>query len=185
MTAALDLESLIVHLSYAFSRSRSITVHTGCAQRPRPCVYLHRGGPKQFGTSTCIEHATGFIPSPLDLLAAVSLAIYSDILSMSLVLPWEVIERVIDHAYYDDYELLRSFSLTCRSLRPRALWVMLQCTHLQSVDQSLALCDFFRTKTGLQLQGHIQSLIVSPPDFPPFPLLKLLPNLSALLFVSR
>ena len=36
---------------------------------------------------------------------------------MSLMLPWEVIERVIEHAS-DDLELLRNFCLTCRQLHP-------------------------------------------------------------------
>ena len=104
---------------------------------------------------------------------------------MSPALPWELLDMVVHQAYYEDYDTLRSLSLTCRSLRPLAIWLMLHRTHLQSRDQTFALCDFFRTKAGSLFRGQLKSLIVSPSDAPFVPLLNMLPNLSSLVFTSR
>ena len=92
---------------------------------------------------------------------------------------------VVDHAYYEDYDVLRTFSLTCRSLRHLAIWLMLHRTHLQSRDQTFALCGFLRTKAGSLFRGQLKSLILSPSDAPLAPLLKILPNISSLSFISR
>ena len=98
-------------------------------------------------------------------------------------LPWEVIERVIGHAY-DDLDLLRSFSLTCRQLRPRSLWFMIKLAHLKNRNHVAAFCDFLGTDTGSQLKPYIQSLTISPTsDVPHVPLLKTLPNLSRLVLI--
>ena len=102
---------------------------------------------------------------------------------MSLVLPWEIIERVIDHAW-KDLDVLYTFSLTCRQLRPRSVWLMIIDVYLGSRDKAFAFSNFLCTNTGLPLQEHIKSLNVSPANFPPFPLVQLLPNLSILRFVS-
>ena len=104
---------------------------------------------------------------------------------MSLVLPWELLDMVVYHAYYEDYEVLRSFSFTCRSLRRLAIWLMLHRTHLRGREQTFALCDFLRTKAGSLFRGQLGSLIVSPSDAPLVPLLNMLPNLSSLLLASR
>ena len=101
---------------------------------------------------------------------------------ISLLLPWEVIERVIENAG-DDLTLLRSFSLTCRQLRPRSFSLMIaQFVFLNSRDRASNFCDFLSENT--ELQPLIHSIIVSPADFRPFPLINMLPCLSTLLFVS-
>ena len=100
---------------------------------------------------------------------------------MSLVLPWEVIEIVIDHAS-DDLDLLRSFVLTCRQLRPCSFsLIMAQYVFLNSRDRASAFCDFLQSKATLRQRIH--SISISPADFRPFPLINMLPRLSTL-FVS-
>ena len=99
---------------------------------------------------------------------------------MSLVLPWEVLERIIDHAH-DDLALLRYFSLTCRQLRPRSLWLLMNHFHFVDRDQTYAFCDFIQAKP--KFLPLIQSLFVCPGGFPPYPLLDMLPNLSSLRFI--
>ncbi|TBU40573.1 hypothetical protein BD309DRAFT_818689, partial [Dichomitus squalens] len=101
---------------------------------------------------------------------------------MSLVLPWEVLKRIIDYTY-DDFTLLRSFSLTCRDLRPRSLLVMIKNCHLQINEQVFTFCDFLQKK--MEYLPLIQSLFVCPINFPPYSLIKMLSNLSTLQFVIR
>ena len=101
---------------------------------------------------------------------------------MSLLLPWEVVGGVVGHAC-DDIDLLRSFSLTCRQLRPCSLRHMINRAHLKNRAQVSAFCDFLHTRIGLRLRPHIRSLIISPTsDVPHVPSLILLPNLSTLVF---
>ena len=101
---------------------------------------------------------------------------------MSLLLPWEVIERVIEHAF-DDLELLRSFSLTCRQLRPRSFSLILhRHVFLKSRDQVFDFCDFLTENTELRLL--IEALTISPDEFSPIPLVNMLPHLSTLLFTG-
>ncbi|TBU40791.1 hypothetical protein BD309DRAFT_869571 [Dichomitus squalens] len=97
---------------------------------------------------------------------------------MSLVLPWEVLERVIDH-----FVILRSFSLTCRQLRPRTLLFMMESCHFHAKDEVFAFCDFLQAKS--EFLSLIQSLFVCPIDFLPFPLIRILPNISTLRFIIR
>ena len=101
---------------------------------------------------------------------------------MSLLLPWEVIERVIEHAS-DDINLLRSFSLTCRQLRPCSSSFVAQYFLLDSRDRVSDFCDFLLDNT--ELRTFIQSLNISPAEFRPFPLITMLPYLSTLVFTSR
>ena len=109
----------------------------------------------------------------------------SNILAMSLIsirLPWEVIERVIEHAY-DDLDLLRSFSLTCKQLRPRSFALIIaHHVFLDSRDRVSAFSGFIGAEK--KLQPFVRSIIISPADFRPFPLVNMLPHLSTLLFVS-
>ena len=104
---------------------------------------------------------------------------------MSLIsprLPWEVIERVIEHAH-DDFEVLDSFSLTCRQLRPRSFALIIaRYVYLDSRDRILAFSDFIQKEH--KLQPLVQSISISPADFRPFPLVHMLPHLSTLLFTS-
>lgn len=96
------------------------------------------------------------------------------------MLPWEVVERIIGHC--GDYlKTLRSFSLTCRDLRPRALCLLVSHVRFVERDQIFDFCDF------LQASPHLKSLVLSiavdPDHFAPYPLLSILPNLSTLTFV--
>ncbi|TBU33615.1 WD40-repeat-containing domain protein [Dichomitus squalens] len=103
---------------------------------------------------------------------------------MSPVLPWELIEGVVDQACHD-LDLLRSFSLTCRQLHPHSLLVMINHMPLNSRDKAFAFYNFLRTETGSQLRKQIRSLTISPIDVPHFPPVLMLPNLSTLSFISR
>ena len=104
------------------------------------------------------------------------------LISRPLALPWEIIERVIEHAS-DDRDLLRSFSLTCRQLRPRSFTLILaQYVCLDSRDRVSDFSDFLLEHP--KFQPFIHSISVSPADFRPFPLVNMLPRLSTLLFIS-
>ena len=104
------------------------------------------------------------------------------LISRSLALPWEIIERVIEHAS-DDRNLLRSFSLTCRQLRPRSFTLILaQYVFLETRDRVSNFCDFLLEHP--ELRPLIHSILISPDDFRPFPLANMLPCLSTLLFIS-
>ena len=104
-------------------------------------------------------------------------------MSTPIDLPWEVVERIIEHAS-DDLGLLRSFSLSCRQLRPRSFsLIVAQYVFLDSRDKVFAFYDFLQRKP--KLRSFIQSLIVSPAHFSPFPLVHVLPHLSTLHLISR
>ena len=99
---------------------------------------------------------------------------------ISLRLPWEVIERVIEHAH-DDLDLLHSFSLTCKQLRPRSFALIIaHHVFLDSRDCVSAFSGFIEAEK--KLQPFVRSIIISPADFRPFPLVNMLPRLSTLLF---
>ena len=95
--------------------------------------------------------------------------------AMCLALPWEVIERVIDHSA-DDNETLRSFALTCRDLHPRSINTLYRHLKFERRDQIFDLCDVLRAKPHLQL--CVESVSVLIDEFPPHPLLRMLPHLS-------
>ena len=102
-------------------------------------------------------------------------------LLMSLALPWEVIERIIEYAS-DNLDLLRSFCLTCRQLRHRSFSLILaQHVLLNSRDRASKFCDFLLKNT--EHRPSIKSLSISPADFNPIPLVNTLPHLSTLLFI--
>ena len=94
---------------------------------------------------------------------------------MSPVLPWEVIERVVDQSC-DDSGTLHNFSLTCRQLRPRALCFMVASADFKNRDQIFGFCDFLQTRP--HLKPLVLSITVNLVDFAPFPLLYILPSLS-------
>lgn len=96
------------------------------------------------------------------------------------MLPWEVIERIIGHCG-DHPKTLRSFSLTCRDLRPRALCLLVSDVHFVDRDQIFNFCDFLEASP--HLKPFVRSIAVDPDDFAPFPVLHILPNLSSLTFV--
>ena len=61
---------------------------------------------------------------------------------MSLILPWEVIERIIDYAS-NDFDLLRTFSLTCRQLRHRSFTLIVaQYIFFDSKERVSDFSDF-------------------------------------------
>ena len=98
------------------------------------------------------------------------------------LLPWEVVERIIEYAS-DDLELLRSFSLTCRQLRPRSFsLIVARYIFLGSRDRVSGFYDFLLENA--ELRSSIQSLTISPADFSPVPLVNMLSRLSTLIFVS-
>ncbi|KAI1781619.1 hypothetical protein LXA43DRAFT_908258 [Ganoderma leucocontextum] len=97
-------------------------------------------------------------------------------------LPWEVIERIIDHSG-DHPKSLRSFSLTCRQLRPRSRCVLFTRLDFKSRDCVFAFVDFLQDNP--HLTPFVRSIVVRPSDFAPFPLLHILPNLSEIGFTSR
>ena len=100
----------------------------------------------------------------------------------SIRLPWEVIERVFEYAW-DDLDLLRSLSLTCHQLRHRSFPLILaHQVFLRGANQVSDFCDLVREKP--KLQPFVQSITISPADFRPYPLMKMLPRLSKLYFVS-
>ena len=102
---------------------------------------------------------------------------------MSLLLPWEVIERIVEHAS-NDLQLLCSFSLTCRQLY--------HCSFSLIIAQHVFLCSKERMScfrnllsTNTRLQPLVHSIAISPADVPPLPLVKMLPRLSTLVLVSH
>ncbi|KAI1791080.1 hypothetical protein LXA43DRAFT_850200, partial [Ganoderma leucocontextum] len=68
---------------------------------------------------------------------------------MSLAFPWEVIERTIDHSS-NSVVTLRSFTLTCRQLRPRSNMVLLSQIVLKNRDRLFSLCAMLQANPDLQ-----------------------------------
>ncbi|TBU38242.1 quinon protein alcohol dehydrogenase-like superfamily [Dichomitus squalens] len=95
--------------------------------------------------------------------------------SASPRLAWELIERIISLSG-DDRRTLRSFSLTCHQLRPRSLCLMIADVAIMERAQVVAFRDF------LEAYPHfcpfVYSIIADPTTFMPFPLLRILPNLT-------
>ena len=100
---------------------------------------------------------------------------------MSLVLPWEVIETIIEYAS-KNLNSLRSFSLTCRQLRPRStIFIFAHYIFLSSRARVSAFCDFLQE--NIELRPLIKSITVSPADFRPL-LFTMLPQLATFTFRS-
>ena len=94
-------------------------------------------------------------------------------------LPWEVIERVIDHSH-EHTPTLCSFALTCRQLRPRSSLVLFSDVHIKFRKDLFAFCNVLQTQPRLQLV--VRSLAVCLEEFSPFPLLSILTNLRRVTF---
>ena len=73
---------------------------------------------------------------------------------MSLALPWEVIERAVEHLW-DHTATLYSVSLTCHQLCIRSTTLLWAHVKIRSRDHGLYLCQFLREAP------HIQPLILS------------------------
>ncbi|KAI1789966.1 hypothetical protein LXA43DRAFT_537742 [Ganoderma leucocontextum] len=101
--------------------------------------------------------------------------------AMSLALPWEVIEGVIEHSS-DSVVTLYSFTLTCRDHNPRSTILLLDRIVLKNRDQLFALCDVLSAKP--HLQPIVRSITISPDKLYPHPLLRLLSNLSEIEFAT-
>ena len=102
-------------------------------------------------------------------------------LAMCLALPWEVIERVIDHSA-DSTKTLYSFALTCRDLRPHSTVLLLRCIKPKTRDQLFTICAML--KTNPHLQPCVRSASIPVHEFSPHPLLRILPNLSEIEFTD-
>ncbi|TBU54157.1 hypothetical protein BD310DRAFT_103815 [Dichomitus squalens] len=97
------------------------------------------------------------------------------------LLPWEVIERIINYSS-DDTRTLHHLSLTCRQLRPRSLCLMVADIYLSSRRHVFTLCDFLQAHP--HLRPLVRALTIHLHEFAPFPLLHVLPNISRLTFDS-
>ena len=98
---------------------------------------------------------------------------------MSPVLPWEVIERVIDQSC-DDPSTLHNVSLTCRQLRPRSISHMFRHFDLKTRDHVFSLCEYLLRKS--HLRQLVRSIAIHPSYFMPCPLLHVLYNLTECTF---
>ncbi|KAI1795735.1 hypothetical protein LXA43DRAFT_881629 [Ganoderma leucocontextum] len=101
---------------------------------------------------------------------------------MSLALPWEVIERVIEHCH-DNHRALYNFSITCRQLRPLSLSLLVADVEFKHKEQIFGLCDLLRAKP--HLQALVRSMFIYPTNLVPVPLLKMLPNLTEIVFTDH
>ena len=102
--------------------------------------------------------------------------------AMCLALPWEVIERVIDHSA-DDTKTLRSFALTCRDLHPRSAIHLYRHLIFWTRGQTFDLCDVLQAKP--HLQRCVKSVYIPIGQFSPHPLLRMLPHLSKITIGER
>ena len=96
---------------------------------------------------------------------------------ISPTLPWEVIERVIGCSIGHP-ETLLNFSLSCRDLRPRSLCVIVKEVSIRERSRAFDFCDFLQAKP--HLKPLVRAIAMDLNDFAPFPLLRILPNLSEL-----
>ena len=69
-------------------------------------------------------------------------------MSPSPALPWEVIERVIDHSA-SSTKTLYSFTLTCHDLLPRSTTLLLGRVKLRNRDRLFDLCAILQVKPHL------------------------------------
>ncbi|TBU54424.1 WD40-repeat-containing domain protein [Dichomitus squalens] len=58
---------------------------------------------------------------------------------------------------------------------------MMESCHFSAKDQVYAFCDFLQTRS--EFTPLVQSLFVCPIGFPPYPLIRMLPNVSTLRFI--
>ena len=102
-------------------------------------------------------------------------------MSPSPALPWEVVERVVEHSAKNT-RTLYSFTLTCRDLCPRSTILLLRHVKAKNRDQLFTLCDVLKTKPHLQL--CVQPVSIPADEFSPHPLLRILPNLYEIEFTG-
>ncbi|KAI1781564.1 WD40-repeat-containing domain protein [Ganoderma leucocontextum] len=97
-------------------------------------------------------------------------------------IPWEVIERIIDHSGGSS-NTLRSFSSTCRQLLPRSRRMLFAHLYLKNRDHAFEFVDYLQENPNLK--PVVRSVVFRPDDFAPFPLLHILPSLSEIGFTSQ
>ncbi|KAI1787452.1 hypothetical protein LXA43DRAFT_896224 [Ganoderma leucocontextum] len=97
-------------------------------------------------------------------------------------LPWQVIQRVIDHSG-GHANTLRSLSLACHRLRPHSCCVMFARVRFKGRDHVFAFLDFLQDNP--HLKPVVRSIVVRPTDLAPSPLLRILPSLSDIEFAPH
>ena len=102
-------------------------------------------------------------------------------MSPSPSLPWDVIERVIDHSA-KNIRTLKNLTLTCRDLHPRSTFLLLACVTLKTQNQLLNLFAALQTKACLQPFVRLDSMLAH--EFSPYALLCVLPILSEIDFIG-
>ena len=173
------------------ARSPRIAIQLSLNLKCKPCAYVHPYTPKlrflspsfpSFRVLLCCPHLES--SSPLSVCPPPP---SHPLLSMDSTpypsprLPWEVIERVIDHSHCRPKTLL-SFVLTCRQLRPRARLAIFSRIRLESRDHVLAFVDFLHKNP--HMMPFVHSIVVWPAYFEP-DLLRDLPNLSEIWFSPK
>ena len=98
---------------------------------------------------------------------------------ISPLLPWEVIERVIDHSA-ECTTTLCSFALSCHQLHPRSSFLLFSDVHLTSRNRLFTFCDVLQARPDFR--PLVRSLTIPPREFSPFPLLAILHNLQSITF---
>ncbi|TBU23015.1 hypothetical protein BD311DRAFT_108130 [Dichomitus squalens] len=99
--------------------------------------------------------------------------------TQSPALPWEVIERAIDHCS-GDKATLRAFALTCSQLHTRSLFVLFTDVDIRSEKQLTQFYDAVQAQPRLQLV--VRSLSLPWSEDSPLPLLSMLPCLDHVAF---
>ncbi|TBU54432.1 WD40-repeat-containing domain protein [Dichomitus squalens] len=102
-------------------------------------------------------------------------------MSSSPRLAWELLERIICFSG-GDAETLYSFSLSCSQLRPRSLCLMVANVVIMERKQVAAFRDFVEAYP--HLRPFVRSITTQPATFMPFPLLAILPNLTAIIWTT-
>ncbi|TBU41269.1 hypothetical protein BD309DRAFT_898428, partial [Dichomitus squalens] len=94
-------------------------------------------------------------------------------------LPWEVIEKVIDHSS-EHTRALCNLALTCRQLHPRSSLVLFNHVQLERRQQLFVFCDVLQAQPNFR--SIVRSLTIRLEEFSPFPLLSILPDLRSITF---
>ncbi|TBU54406.1 hypothetical protein BD310DRAFT_828009 [Dichomitus squalens] len=95
--------------------------------------------------------------------------------AQSPALPWEVIERTIDHCS-GDHSTLRTIALTCSQLHPRSVFVPFTDVYLRSEEQITGFYNAVQAQPYFQPVVQFLSFPWPADDISPFPLLSFLPG---------
>ena len=167
MDVTCNLFSSRLHRVIFLSQGTLVPLHTG-SSLPAPIITIALSSLETSMDSYIVSFRLTFHSDPYRLA------------SMDpLLLPCEVIERIIGHSG-DHPQTLHNFSLTCRNLRPRALCLMVADVRFKNRAKIFNFCDFLQAKP--HLKPLVRSIAIHPNDFPPIPVLNILPNLFELQF---